>query len=138
MVQIIAGDKGDGKTKKLIDLANTSVKDSHGHVVFIDNDNSHIYDLHYDVRFVETSDFPLSNYRELIGFIYGILSQDNDIEKIYIDGLYRMVKNLNNEDLIKLTSKFQKMSEKYTVEFVLSLTSKIDNLPKEIKELLLK
>lgn len=138
MVQIIAGDKGDGKTKKLIDLANTSVKDSHGHVVFIDNDNSHIYDLHYDVRFVETSDFPLSNYRELIGFIYGILSQDNDIEKIYIDGLYRMVKNLNNEDLIKLTSKFQKMSEKYTVEFVLSLTSKIDDLPKEIKELLLK
>lgn len=138
MVQIIAGDKGDGKTKKLIDLANTSVKDSHGHVVFIDNDNSHIYDLHYDVRFVETSDFPLSNYRELIGFIYGILSQDNDIEKIYIDGLYRMVKNLNNEDLIKLTSKLQKMSEKYTVEFVLSLTSKIDDLPKEIKELLLK
>lgn len=30
MVQIIAGDKGKGKTKYLLDMANTAVKESKG------------------------------------------------------------------------------------------------------------
>ncbi|MBR1738423.1 MAG: twitching motility protein PilT [Firmicutes bacterium] len=137
MVKFLVGGKGEGKTKKLIEMANTDVKDAHGHVVYIDDDNRHIYDLHYDVRFVDTTDYPLSNYRELIGFIYGILSQDGDIEKIYLDGLYNLVKTLENDDLIKLTNKLKSMSEKYSVEFIIAATANKDELPDDIKELLI-
>ena len=59
MVKFLVGGKGEGKTKKLIEMANTDVKDAHGHVVYVDDDNRDIYDLHYDVRFVDTSDYPL-------------------------------------------------------------------------------
>ena len=137
MVKFLVGGKGEGKTKKLIEMANTDVKDAHGHVVYIDYDNRHIYDLHYDVRFVDTTDYPLSNYRELVGFIYGILSQDGDIEKIYLDGIYNLVKTLENEDLIKLTNKLKSMSEKYSVEFIIAATADKDALPDDIKELLI-
>jgi len=137
MVKFLVGGKGEGKTKKLIEMANTDVKDAHGHVVYIDDDNRHIYDLHYDVRFVDTTDYPLSNYRELVGFIYGILSQDGDIEKIYLDGIYNLVKTLENEDLIKLTNKLKSMSEKYSVEFIIAATADKDALPDDIKELLI-
>lgn len=137
MVQILVSEKGEGKTKRLIEIANEAVKNAHGHVVFIDDDNRHIYDLHYDIRFVETSDFPLSNYRELIGFIYGILSQDSDIEKIYIDGLYNIVKNLNDEDLIKLISKLQRLSDKLNIDFIATANIKPENVPKELTSLLM-
>lgn len=137
MVQILAGEKGEGKTKKLIEMANESIKNAHGHVVYIDDDNRHIYDLHYDIRFVETSDFPLSNYRELIGFICGILSQDSDIEKIFIDGIYNIVKKLDNEDFIKLAAKLKNMSEKHSIDFVISANSKAQELPAEIRDLLM-
>lgn len=137
MVQMIAGEKGEGKTKRLIEMANSAMKQAHGHVVFIDDDNRHIYDLHYDVRFVETSDFPLSNYRELIGFICGILSQDSDIEKVFVDGLHNIVNKLDNDDLIKLINKLKNLSEKHSVDFVLSENTKVDELPEEIKAILI-
>ena len=137
MVQIIAGEKGMGKTKKLIAMANEEVKTSDGHVVYLDDDNRHIYDLHYDIRFVEVSEFPLSNYRELIGFIYGILSQDSDIKTIYIDGIYKIVKSLNDEDLVKLVTKLKAMSESYSIDFVIVATANPDEFPSEVKDLLL-
>ena len=55
MVKILAGEKGEGKTKRMIDMANAAGKEAKGNIVFVDDDNSHMYDLHYSVRFVETS-----------------------------------------------------------------------------------
>ena len=55
MIQILAGEKGEGKTKRLIDMANEAGKTSNGHVVFIDDDSRHMYDLHYNIRFVKTN-----------------------------------------------------------------------------------
>ena len=54
MVKILAGEKGEGKTKRMIDMANAAGKEAKGNIVFVDDDNSHMYDLHYSVRFVET------------------------------------------------------------------------------------
>ena len=87
MIQILAGEKGQGKTKKLIDMANEASKTVDGNVVFIDDDSRHMYDLHYGIRFVETSKYKICSYEVLIGFIYGILSQNGDIQKVFIDGL---------------------------------------------------
>lgn len=137
MVKILAGEKGEGKTKKLIDMANEAVKEANGVVVYIDDDSRHIYDLNHKVRFVEVNEFPLVNYRELIGFIYGILSQNSDIEKIFIDGIYKVVEKLDNEDMIKLTTKLKAMSEKYSIDFMISANTTPSNLPKEIADLLI-
>ena len=137
MVQILAGGKGEGKTKKLIEMANAAIKEGNGHVVYIDDDNRHIYDLNYNIRFVETSEFPLVNYREFIGFIYGIFSQDNDIVKVYVDGIFKIVKKLDNEDLIKLMSKLKEMSETYSVDFVIAANINEADIPNEIKDLLI-
>ena len=90
MIQILAGEKGEGKTKRLIDMANEAGKTSNGHVVFIDDDSRHMYDLHYNIRFVKTN-LKMDDQRILFGFICGILSQDSDIEQIYIDGLHNIV-----------------------------------------------
>ena len=120
MVQILAGEKGEGKTKILIDLANESVSTSDGDVIYIDDDKRHIYDLNHKIRFVEVSEFPLANYRELIGFIYGIFSQNSDITKVFVDGIFKIVQSLGNEDLIKLVARLDSMSKAYNVDFVLA------------------
>jgi hypothetical protein len=136
MVQFIAGGKGEGKTKKLISMANENAKSTDGHLVFIDDDSRHIYDLHYDIRFVETRSFPLSNYREFIGFVCGILSQDNDIKGVYVDGLTNIIKTLDNDSLIKLIAKLAALSEQNDVDFILSMNCKADDLPEVVKKLL--
>lgn len=137
MVQILAGNKGEGKTKKLIEMANDAIKEGNGHVVYIDDDNRHIYDLNFNIRFVETSEFPLANYREFIGFIYGIFSQDNDIVKVFIDGIFKIVKKLDKEDIIKLMTKLKEMSNTYSVDFVIAANTDDTEIPDEIKDLLI-
>ena len=133
MVQILAGEKGEGKTKILIDLANESVSTSDGDVIYID-DKRHIYDLNHKIRFVEVSEFPLANYRELIGFIYGIFSQNSDITKVFVDGIFKIVQSLGNEDLIKLVARLDSMSKAYNVDFVLAGNVDPAELPKEVEQ----
>ena len=134
MVQILAGEKGEGKTKLLIDLANESVSTSDGDVIYIDDDKRHIYDLNHKIRFVEVSEFPLANYRELIGFIYGIFSQNSDITKVFVDGIFKIVQSLGNEDLIKLVARLDSMSKAYNVDFVLAGNVDPAELPKEVEQ----
>lgn len=137
MIHILTGEKGDGKTKRILDMANEAVKTSHGNIIFIDSDNQNMYGLHYNIRFIETSDFPISNYRELIGFICGIISQDNDIEKIYIDSVNQILKNLDNYDLIKFVRKLSDLSQKYSSEFFLSLSTSEESIPYELRDLVM-
>ena len=134
MVQILAGEKGEGKTKILIDLANESVSTSDGDVIYIDDDKRHIYDLNHKIRFVEVSEFPLANYRELIGFIYGIFSQNSDITKVFVDGIFKIVQSLGDEDLIKLVTRLDSMSKAYNVDFVLAGNVDPADLPKEVEQ----
>jgi len=136
MIQFIAGGKGTGKTKKLIDMANDCVKATDGHVVFIDDDKRHIYDLHYDIRFVETGNFPLSNYREFIGFVCGILSQDSDITDIFVDGLTNVIKNIDNEALSKLVVKLENLSQDNGLNFIISMNCDANDLPEEVRKML--
>ena len=39
MIQVIAGKKGSGKTKRIIDMANQASQESKHDIVFIDDDN---------------------------------------------------------------------------------------------------
>ena len=137
MIQFLAGQKGEGKTKRLIQMANDAVKTTDGHVVFIDDDKRHIYDLHYDIRFVETGEFPLSNYREFIGFVCGILSQNNDITEIFVDGLRNIVKTVENEDLVKLIKKLDTLSTNNSVNFIISLNCDPATSPEELRNLMI-
>ena len=56
LIQIILGDKGSGKTKRLIDLVNESLKNEHGDIIFIDDDKRYMYDLRHEIRFVDASE----------------------------------------------------------------------------------
>ncbi|MDR1705639.1 MAG: hypothetical protein LBS19_13275 [Clostridiales bacterium] len=133
MIKLIAGEKGEGKTKRLIREANERVAATDGKIVFIDDDKRHIYDLHHKIRFVDTEDFPLANYRELVGFIYGILSQDSDIESMYIDGLSNLVKSIDNDSLLKLKSRLDNIEKTHGVNFFATLNCDPGQLPEELK-----
>ena len=136
MVQFIAGDKGEGKTKLLIERANQQLKVTDGNLVFIDDDRRTTSDLHYNIRFIEAGKRTLSNYREFVGFVLGILAMDNDITTVYIDGLTNIIEKLDEEDLVKLAKRMQFLSQVNEVEFVVCVNWKKEELPAEIVQLL--
>ena len=138
MVSFLAGVKGDGKSRKLIEMANENVKVTDGHLVFITHNRKHMHDLHRDVRFVETEKGLLTNYREFIGFVLGIISQNSDITHIYVDGINSIICNIDEtepagDDLAKLKKRLDELYDKEDVGFTLTLHCNKDNVPAEIK-----
>jgi len=134
MVKFIAGQKGEGKTKRLIEMANETLKVTEGHVVFLEVDKKHIHDLHYDIRFVETGEFPIAKYGEFVGFICGILSQNTDIREIFVDGLTKIVDSLESEDLVKLIAALENLSKNHSVDFIIHMNCDPATAPSELKE----
>ena len=137
MIQILAGAKGEGKTKRLLQMANDASKVSDGNVVFIDDDSRHMYDLNYRIRFVETSKFTMLDHNVFFGFICGILSQNSDIEKVFIDGLGNIVRDIDNDGMVQFIHELEKTCadrDEKNLDFTLIISAPVDTLPEEIKK----
>ena len=139
MVKFMAGLKGEGKTRKLIDMANQDAKVTDGHLVFIDDDKRNIHEVHRDIRFVDAGKGVLASYREFVGFVLGILSQNSDIKHIYIDGLTTILQKdaIDNEGLLKLKARLEGISKVDHVEFTISIHCEPSSLPSEMKDSLI-
>lgn len=129
MIEIICGVKGKGKTKELLDKVNTSVISSSGNVVYLDKSQKHMYELNNKVRLINVTEFPISNCDEFLGFICGIVSQDHDLEEMYLDSFLTIASLDDEESIVKAIEKLDVISEKYKVKFILSVSKDIKDLP---------
>lgn len=122
MVKLLIGRKGSGKTKTMIDMANASLDKVNGSVVFINKNHRLMYDLKYRIRVVCMEDFEhITNTDEYIGFIYGIISQDSDIEEIYIDSILKHA-DVQASDLEEFLARLAAISEAYGPNFIVSIS----------------
>lgn len=90
MVRVIMGQKGSGKTKRLLDAINAAVAEDQGSVVCIENGQALRYDVNYRVRLVDSSEYPQGGYAFLKGFVSGLHAGNFDITHIFIDNLYKV------------------------------------------------
>lgn len=128
MVELVIGTKGTGKTKKMIEMANERQERSTGSVVFINKNNRLMYDLEHSIRVVSMEDYEhITNSDEYIGFIYGIISSNHDIEVIFIDSILKQA-DVSVEDIPEFLNRLRTISEEYKTEFVVSLSSDKDDL----------
>ena len=128
MVKLLIGHKGSGKTKKMIDLANSSLNTVNGSVVFINRNSRLMYDLKYRIRVICMEDFEqIRNIDEYIGFIYGIISQEHDMKLIIIDSILKFadVTFSNIEDFL---ARLDLISRTYGMDFVVSLSATREEL----------
>ena len=133
MVEIIAGQKGKGKTKYLLEKANSAIKDAKGSIVYLDKSSKHMYELNNRVRLINVTDFGIKSYEAFIGFVCGIISQDHDLEIMFLDSFLKLAV-LEGEDISQTIATLEKIGEKYHVTFVLSVSLDADELPDSIKD----
>jgi len=133
MISIISGEKGKGKTKILIEKANTEVATAKGTIVYLDKSNKHMYELSNKIRLINVREYLIENHNEFIGFICGIISGDHDLQTIYLDSFLKnaFVDDNNFEQII---SKLERVSEAFKVDFVLSISMNYEQLPDSVKK----
>lgn len=128
MIEIIAGEKGKGKTKDLLEKVNVSIKKANGNIVYLDKSRKHMYELDRNIRLINVMDFPISNCDEFLGFICGIVSQDNDLEEMYLDS-FLTISGMKDEEICHAIEKLDIISEMYKVKFILSISKSEKELP---------
>ena len=132
MIQIIAGEKGKGKTKILLDKANAEVLTTKGSLAFIDKNNRHMYELNNKIRLISAKEYFVNDAKEFTGFISGIVSQDNDLAKVYLDG-FLSIAPMENEDISWMIDKLTTLSNTFDVDFVISISKNEADLPENAK-----
>jgi len=133
MVQIIAGNKGKGKTKHLLGMANSSIKEAEGSIVYLDKSSKHMYELNNKIRLINVNEYPITSSQGFIGFICGIVSQDRDIEIMYLDSFLKLA-CLEGEDISETVAALERIGEKYSLTFVLSVSMDSHELPEEVQK----
>ena len=128
MVQIIAGNKGSGKTKRLIHMTNDTANTSNHSVIFLDKDNSYMYEIDRNVRFVNVNDYHIQSAEMFQGFLAGMLASNYDIGTIFIDAFLKLIKKdvADSADFLKT---LEELSKEHEVTFVLSVSADPEQLP---------
>ena len=133
MVELIVGKKGKGKTKVLLDRVNGAVKEANGSIVYLDKSTKHMYELNNKVRLIDVSSYPLKNADEFVGFICGIISQDHDLEQIYLDSFLKVSK-LEDADVTDTLDQLDKIGEKYGISIVVSISLDKEEIPEALQD----
>jgi len=133
MVEVIAGQKGKGKTKYLLDKANNAIKDAKGSIVYLDKSSKHMYELNTRVRLINVAEYTVKSYEAFIGFICGIISQDHDLEQMYLDSFLK-ISCLEGQDISEAIDALDQIGKQYGVTFILSISQDAEHLPENARK----
>ena len=134
MVEIIAGDKGKGKTKVLMRKANDDIKLTNGNIVYLDKNNKHMYELSNRIRLINVPEYNIKTADMFIGFLYGIISQDHDLDKLFLDNLYS-IGWLDDDTLEEGIEALQVISNKFEVDFIVCVAKDKSALSARLQEM---
>ncbi len=137
MVEIISGVKGKGKTKVLIEKVNAAAKVAEGNIVYIDKNNKKMYELNREIRFIVSPEYGIKNTDMFLGFLCGILSQNYDIETIYLES-FLTIANIDESDdaaVEAAVEAIETISKDFEVDFVISASRDKADMPESIQGL---
>ena len=131
MISMIIGNKGSGKTKRLVELVNAAVDASKGNVVCIEKGLKLTYDLTHKARLVDTDEYNISGFDTLYGFISGMCAGNYYLTEIFVDATLK-IGGRNYEELADFMAKLAPLVEKSKVEIVFTISCDEAELPARI------
>ena len=135
MIKIICGPKGSGKTKRIIDAANSAVEVAKGHLLFITDTKRYMYDLRREVRFIDVSDYTIAGEDALCGFIKGVIAGAYDNEYVFVDGVARIA-GKPIKDMAQLFYMLEKVADLRGLQLYVTCSCSEEELPDFAKKYL--
>lgn len=130
MIKLIIGNKGSGKTKKLIDLVNTAAEKSNGNVVCIEKGDALTFSVSRNVRLIDVENYGISGYDEYYAMLCGIAASNHDITHIFGDATKKIGGGTDG-----LEAFLTRLSANKDIEFVFTVSCDENDLPESIYNL---
>lgn len=132
MIKLIVGNKGAGKTKTLINMANEAVKTSNGNVVVVEKGLKLTYDIDHAARLVDTEEYKVEGFSALYGFLAGLMAGNYDITDIFVDATLK-IGGQNKDELAAMIDRLSGLAQQHKVEMAFTISCDISELPDTLK-----
>ena len=133
MIDIIAGAKGKGKTKILIQQVNDDIKLTKGTIVYLDKNNKHMYELSNAIRLINLHEFDINSGEAFLGFLQGLISSNRDLTHIFLDN-FMWLSSIEPEEAEYTFEEIDKLSKRYNVIFVISTAIEEKDIPDKYRD----
>lgn len=136
MIEIVAGEKGTGKTKTLIAKANHEMKATGGKLIYLDMNNKHTGELSTHIRLINVTEYNIYSTDMFLGFLYGIIAQDNELDKMILDNFLSIsgVKTMEEANIV--IKQLMELSDKFEIDFILGISKNKSELSPDLQELI--
>ena len=134
MVRLIMGEKGTGKTKKLIELINASAAEENGNVVCIEAKSTMTFDIHYHVRLISADEYQITTYEGLRGFVSGLYAGNYDISHVFVDNLCKIAGSNDLQAVETFLHWLDRFSEENGVKFTVTISADEDTATEGMKQ----
>ena len=131
MITLIIGNKGSGKTKRLIQLANEAVEKSNGNVVVIEKGAKLTYDVSHKARLIDIEQYNVSGFDAFYGFLSGICAGNYDVTDIFVDSTLKIT-GRDFEALADFVAKANELASHSEVKIVMLISADAGELPARI------
>ncbi len=131
MIKLIFGVKGTGKTKKLIELANSAVDKTDGAVVCVEKGTKLIHEIKYQARLVDTDEYLITDAHALYGFISGIYASNSDVTDIFVDSALKICGN-SLEDFCEMVKELDIFTQTHNVNIVMTSSIPLEEVPEQL------
>ena len=134
MVRLIMGEKGTGKTKKLIELINASAAEENGNVVCIEAKSTMTFDIHYHVRLISADEYQITTYEGLRGFVSGLYAGNYDISHVFVDNLCKIAGSNDLQAVETFLHWLDRFSEENGVKFTVTVSAEEDTATEGMRQ----
>lgn len=135
MLKLIAGLKGSGKTKTIVEMANAKLAETTGAVVFIEKGTKLIHEVKHQARLLNTDEYLIGNAAQLYGFVAGNYGGNHDVGDIFIDSALKICGNDLN-DFSQFLDNVIAFTETHPVNFVITSSLAVEDLPEKYQKYL--
>ncbi len=135
MIKLVAGLKGAGKTKTLIEKVNAATETSKGSVICLEKGDKLRFDVKYQARLIDVEEYSIDNAEGLRCFVAGLHASNSDITHIFIDSALKICKD-NVQEFLAFVKTAEVWSEKWDCEFFLTASIAEADLPEDVKKYL--
>ena len=131
MLKLIVGVKGTGKTKTLIGLVNDALDKSAGSVVCVERGAKLRYDVKYQARLIDTTEYDISDCSGLYGLVCGLYAANYDITHIFIDSALKICGE-DMDNFACFLKRTDAISTKNNFECIITASADPKNLSEDI------
>ena len=135
MLKLMIGVKGTGKTKTLIEMVNNATSVSQGAVVCIEKGDKLRYDVKYQARLINTTEYYIDDAQALFGFVAGMLASNHDVTDLFIDSALKICQN-DSAAFDKFLDEMNVLIEKLGINVVMTSSLAVENATDTVKKYL--